>query len=326
MHLLFIGEREEDLQLCERICAATGIELNHDAKAARVTTFLKDNKDSVVFWDIDHPTAGKAASPISVAQVSQRIVRSKIKFDRIFTLGDEPMNSIPHAKNLPVVGAHVERRYTDALDAILSKIVAATLKDDPFGLENYVDDVKNAKKIQMTEARHRGLAIEAINNTFIQRGLKPQIVSIITQCTDEMLMNAIYDAPIDEHQYNYHKQRDRVENFLLTEKERVLLEVADTENYIAISVSDNFGSLEKDVVLNFLRKDYENEDYKVKKDVVGAGLGVYGMLQSGASLLFIAKPGEMTEVVLFIPKVKSMRKFREQFHFFAFIMRAADVE
>ena len=73
--------------------------------------------------------------------------------------------------------------------------------------------------------------------------------------------------------------------------------------------------------MSYIRRNYEKQDYKMRDTDPGAGLGLYGVLQSGLSLLFITRPASRTEVILFFPVLKSFKNFRTSFRFFSFILR-----
>jgi len=53
----------------------------------------------------------------------------------------------------------------------------------------------------------------------------------------------------------------------------------------------------------------------VRRGDHGAGLGLSGTIQAGLSLIFITRPGQRTEVLLFFPKAVTFKSFREGFRF-----------
>jgi hypothetical protein len=95
--------------------------------------------------------------------------------------------------------------------------------------------------------------------------------------------------------------------------------MASSDDYVGVCVSDQFGSLKKQMLMGFLSKDYHSEDYVLRKGDPGAGLGLHGIVQSGLSLLFLCKPGIRTEVMIFFAKGASYKSFRSGFRFFSVI-------
>lgn len=321
VHLLALTDRQEDLDLCQAVCTANGLTLHHDGAGAKLTTFFKEHPDTVLFWDVDHPKAHIPTAPTSVQALSQRLLRVKPHFDRIFVASDKPLLELEHSTHLPVFGHHVIRKYDEPFPSIISRVVKAATLPDPFGIAKFAAPDTPVRKIVLTETRHRSATVEALQNLYAKKGLPAAIVSNIAQSIDELLMNAIFDAPVDAHGFTYRKSMDRASNLKLKGRESITLELAESPDHIVISVSDQFGSLEKEAVMGFIRKDYEHENYRSKANAVSSGLGVYGLAQSGQSLLFMSKPGERTEVMLFVPFTKSMKAYRNSFRFFGFIMR-----
>ena len=314
-------DRPEDLALCEAVCAVNGLTLFHDGAGAKITSFFQEHPDAVMFWDVDHPKAASPGAQNSVQSISQRLLRVKPHFDRIFVVSDNPLTELEHATHLAVFGHHLIRRYADPMPGIITRVIKASTMPDPFGIAKFAPAGVPIRKITLTESRHRTATIEALQNLYAKKGLPPGIVSNMAQAIDELLMNAIFDAPVDEHGFNYRKTVDRSSPLRLGTREAVTLELAEAPDHIIVSVADNFGSLDKETVMGFIRKDYASENYRSKANTVGAGLGVYGMTQSGQSLLFMSKPKERTEVLLYVPYTKSMKAYRNAFRFFGFIMR-----
>ncbi len=174
------------------------------------------------------------------------------------------------------------------------------------------------RKIVLKKSAQRKAVIGGMHNLLSKTGTPPQLIQMAIQTTDEILMNAIFDAPFSGDCY-YQRKTERNKDFNFTEKEYVELDLAVGPGYLAICARDQFGSLKKESVLAFIRKNYEKQEYKIKEDDHGAGLGIYGILQSGMSLLFCSRPNTKTEVTLFIPIVKNMKTFRNSFRFFSFI-------
>jgi hypothetical protein len=151
----------------------------------------------------------------------------------------------------------------------------------------------------------------------------PQVQTLAVQTTDELIMNAVFDAPFKKDSGGagnfYRRPIERNQDFPLTGREEVEIELAFCKSYFAIQVRDHFGSLKKDAVLQYIRRDYETTAYKAQDSDPGAGLGIYGILQSGLSLVFASKEGEKTEVTIFVPVIKSMKAFRSAFRLFGFL-------
>src|SRR5690606_17614161 len=125
----------------------------------------------------------------------------------------------------------------------------------------------------------------------------------------ELVMNCIFDAPVDDKGVQFKKHLDRSQNLVLSSHEAVEIQIAFSDQYFGICVADQFGTLKKETVLRFIRQDFKNSEFKMEGEKKG-GLGLNGIIQSGLSLLFICRPKVRTEVMLFFPRVKNFRDFR----------------
>ena len=84
-------------------------------------------------------------------------------------------------------------------------------------------------------------------------------------------------------------------------------------------VTDFFGSLDPLKMLAHLNQDFRDEKYAAhdKSKGAGSGLGLYGVLQSGLSLVIEVSPGKRTDAMIFFPSVTNHRAFKAGFQFSA---------
>jgi hypothetical protein len=164
--------------------------------------------------------------------------------------------------------------------------------------------------------------MEASQTVLRKLGLPSRIASATSQAIDELLMNAIFDAPVDKQGSHSRKREMRNAEFELGVREQVELELGWSDVAIGVRVSDNFGSLTKEELLAFLSKNYQEAAFspaKAERQEKGSGLGLYGITQSGLSVLFVSKPGVRTEVILIIPRAPDVRQFRSSFRFLSIL-------
>ena len=118
----------------------------------------------------------------------------------------------------------------------------------------------------------------------------------IDQCIDEMLMNALYDAPIDargRHVFEGVSARERVR---LRTAQSVLVRWGHDGRRLVVAVRDAFGSLARETVARHLDKALHAAEV-VDRKAGGAGLGLYLMTNAASGLWFDVVPGVGTEVV-----------------------------
>ncbi|MEJ7597862.1 MAG: PEGA domain-containing protein [Kofleriaceae bacterium] len=115
----------------------------------------------------------------------------------------------------------------------------------------------------------------------------------IEQCLDEMVMNALYDAPIGPTgQPVFAGVPARIRINQRTDH-AVTVQYACDGTRFAISVRDDFGALQRATVLHFLHKSLISE-VGVDRRAAGAGLGLYLMVSSATRVGFHVVPGVVT--------------------------------
>lgn len=309
-HFLVVSERPEDQRFGEFLAFANDLPVHVIDTPDGLQKALKDHPRSVVLWDAENPEkAVPMASVLGQSNLPSRVI----------AVTDQPLNSYEHLSQAPVFAHHFFRRYDEPAPTLYPRLVAAVLASAPFGLQRYFPEGATSNKIVITRSGQKRAAVEAIQNFFLKQSVNTRLASLVAQACDELLMNAIFDAPILPNGMPLRRGTSRDADFELIAQEHVHLELASGDDYVGICVSDQFGSLKKSVLMGFLSKDYQGEDYVVRKGDPGAGLGLHGMVQTGLSMLFVSKPGVRTEVMVFFARNASYKNFRAGFRFFSVI-------
>ena len=118
----------------------------------------------------------------------------------------------------------------------------------------------------------------------------------IEQCLDEMLMNALYDAPVGRTGKRVFASVPTRERITWRTEQAATVQYACDGTRFAIGVRDAFGSLERRTVVGHLDKSLHDPERAVDRKVSGAGLGLYLMVSSSTQVHFHVVPGVATEV------------------------------
>ncbi|MEO8701559.1 MAG: PEGA domain-containing protein, partial [Kofleriaceae bacterium] len=198
----------------------------------------------------------------------------------------------------------------------LAAMAARAISRRPFGLDRLLPGAR---------IHHRTVRDHADKSTcsahiaeLVQRDVPRAYHAPIEQCLDEMLTNALYDAPVDEHGrqvFGELSARDRMTAWI---DQRVDVHYACDGRRFAIAVRDGFGSLERGVVLRVLHKCL-HASQPVDRRVSGAGLGLYLMATSSTAIYFSVVPGLATEVTCVFELASEARLAR-----FGFFLEATD--
>jgi hypothetical protein len=309
-HLIIISEREEDLKFAMELAKANSMEYQVALGVDDVTHAITAHRQCAVFWD--------AENEVTASAVGDTLMKF-LPPSKVFAVTDGPLNGYPHLFRYPAFGHHLFRRYDSPAAALLSKLLGGAFLAHPFGLERYFEEGTPIRKIQLKRSSQKSPAVEAVQNVLTKLNLVSRVAAFTAQATDELLMNAIFDAPVDAKGKTTRKALARDIDFALNDNESVQLEFAHTEGYIGIRVRDQFGSLSIDTLLGFLRKDYQTGAYVPRKNDPGAGLGLNGIIQTGMSVLFISRPGDKTEVMIFVARTENYKTFRSGFRFLSIL-------
>jgi PEGA domain len=180
----------------------------------------------------------------------------------------------------------------------VSQVVSKLLYGDLFGPEKLLTWGVRTYSMLVGDYHEKSLAIATIGDFAQAMGVRRKHREQIDQCIDEMLMNALYDAPVDAAGQPLFAEvpvRDRVA-LRLTEK--AILQYACDGDRFVVSVRDNFGSLKKETVLAYLDKCLHTTGAEqIDRKAGGAGLGLYLIANAASEVYFHVFGGSATEVV-----------------------------
>jgi hypothetical protein len=307
--VLVISSRTEDAVFGMQLARAHGFGYKAEGSPTDLRAFLVDHPQTLILWDADD-----SLHALTVA----KILKDMINPLKVFAITDKPLNNYKFLFQYPVFCTHLIRRYEDPATLIYSKLVSTVFIPFPFGLERYFS-TGETQKILLKETGHKKKAVDAINNFLEKQQVPKRLATQVGQACDELIMNAIFDAPIDAQGDRYRRKDERDKQFVLSARETVEVEIGFNSKYLGICISDQFGSLSKESVLKFLRTDYKKERYMPRKDDLGAGLGLNNIVQAGLSLCFVCKPDFRTDVMIFFPKSENYKDFRAGFRFVSII-------
>jgi hypothetical protein len=310
VHFLIASSREEDQRFGEFLAFANDLPSKQVTTVEMLRRELTAHPKSVVLWD-----AEDAEKVISFSSV---LANGTIP-NRVFAVTTEPLNSYAHLAKAPVFSHHFFRRYDEPAPTLYARLVAAAIHPAPFGLARYFPETAEINDLPITRSGQKRAAVDAIQAFFVKQKVNSRLASLVAQTCDELIMNAVFDAPVLPNGLPLRRGTDRAVDFELIPQEHVHLQMASSDDYVGICVSDQFGSLKKSVLMGFLSKDYYDQSYEVRKSDPGAGLGLHGIVQSGISMVFLCKAGVRTEVMVFFAKGASYKSFRGGFRFLSVI-------
>jgi hypothetical protein len=196
-------------------------------------------------------------------------------------LEDERVNHV-------VVGDELDRGVTVTAQKLLS--------GDLFGIEKYVAPQTPVQYLRLQDFQGRSHAIDTVVAYAEQERFRRQTRQAIAQVCEELLMNALYDAPVDDHGRQIFADIDPHRRTQLDSPRPVSIRYAATEDQFAVAVRDRFGRLAKSTILAYIDKCLQSSD-QIDRKTYGAGLGLYMVANATATYVVNVAKDVATEVI-----------------------------
>jgi len=170
------------------------------------------------------------------------------------------------------------------------------LTGDIFGIEKYLPPETPVHYARLRDFAGRGRAIQTVLDFAEESKLRRQVRGAIGQVCEELLMNALYDAPVDADGQPMFADVDPHDRIETRSPRPVSIRYAATDQSFAIAVRDRFGRLAKNTVLAYIDKCIHSPT-QIDRKTYGAGLGLYLVANAAATYVVNVAYGIATEVV-----------------------------
>ncbi len=239
----------------------------------------------------------------------------------VLMTSDQVPTYLPALKQLSAIPHIVSRDEADRTFTVKNIMTTVTklLSSDFFGLEKYLGWGVEVKSAPVVNSKSRADVIKTVDDYFAQVGIRRANRDRIHVVLEEMLMNAIYDAPTDANGKPIFNHLPRTEEVILKPEQQGLVRFATDGMLIAVSVQDPFGSLKGSIILKYLEANYSGTaaDMNAKEGKGGAGRGLHQIIENSDLVVFNVDPGKKTEAIaLFNVEVKEAVNQNPSFHLF----------
>ncbi|MBI5481051.1 MAG: hypothetical protein HY906_19490 [Deltaproteobacteria bacterium] len=173
------------------------------------------------------------------------------------------------------------------------------LRGDLFGVEKYLTWGVPIHRREIGSYDEKRVAIREVTELAREMGCRRQLVARVETVTDELLMNALYDAPASRFGSRpLFQGKGRPGAGPVTDQVAELRFGCDGR-YFAVAVRDSFGELRKSAILDHLQRarDERGLPRVVGEEGGGGGLGLYFILNSVSRFIANIQPGQQTEVI-----------------------------
>jgi len=155
----------------------------------------------------------------------------------------------------------------------------------------------------------RDAAVATIQEFVAALQLPKRVAEMFGEVAHELLMNAMYDAPVDA-QGRPKYAGDRKADIKLADHERPVVRIATDGSRLVLQVRDPFGRLERRHVVDGLARGLAGGE--MDRSHGGAGLGMMVCHNSSSAMFFDVVRGRSTEVTAMFELDMNLRELRTQ--------------
>jgi hypothetical protein len=207
---------------------------------------------------------------------------------------DRLLESVPWFDDARVVSVMgYGARFDD--DEFIASATKA-LRGNVFGLNKYFPWGVTTYSIVVKNYEQKNRAIDVLLHYATLAGVRGQVRERIQTVADELMMNALYHAPVDADGNEKYADRPIKELAKLEEVAPIEVQYGSSGRYFGVSVRDGGGSLSRQRAMQYLLRA-KSGTTEIEKKVGGAGLGLVSVLRSVSKLVFNLDPGQSTEVI-----------------------------
>ncbi len=307
---ILLAENNRQQQIFAKMAlSGTGVKLDIVSEFNEGKQLLKTRNYDIICTNMD------LIELTAVAQESQPNIRS------VFMTPHDASFYLAVLKKYPFLSNIVSRNDEDRTFTLKNIIttISKLVSEDLFGLEKYMSWGVEVQQQIISHSHIRGEQIETMQEYFREFGFRKGLLTRCGMVAEELLMNAIYDAPIDAEGQPRYNHLPRTVPVALEPGEQGLMRYACDGMLLAISVQDPFGAFGRKTILNYLEHCYSGEAGKLDKSKGGGGFGLLQIMETADLVVFNVRPKVKTEVITLFnldPNVSQSSK-KAAFHYFS---------
>lgn len=165
------------------------------------------------------------------------------------------------------------------------------------GLACYLPVGAHVAEVRLTCSDDKATALARIAQFMATLGIGGRVMRRLQDIADEMIMNAVYDAPVGPEGRPKFAHLSRQVPVALALEEQCTLSFGSDGKTLALGIRDPFGALGVDTLKGYIAKGLRRGDDQIDQKAGGAGLGLYLQFDFMGSMVLNLAPGRVTEVV-----------------------------
>lgn len=256
----------------------------------------------------------------NMLEIADFVKENKLKAKIVLLTEEESKDYIAKIKDYGFLSNIIATKQDDRASNIksISTTVSKMISGDIFGLEKYLNWGVDVKELEISSSAERQDINDKVADYLKDLGLRTSLISRCQAVIEELLMNAIYDAPVDSSGKALHNHKSRRETIVLEKHQKGKLRFATDGLYLAVSVEDPFGAFKKETIFKYLEENYCSvpENMLVHPDKGGAGKGLFIISENSDLVIYNIARGRKTEVIVLFDLNPLKDKKNTSLHYF----------
>ena len=289
-HVLLVEEDRKQQKIAKMALRGTGLDLDLVSTMDEAKEQLEQQSYDILL-----------VCP-SLIDVCEHAYKKNPDMRFVLMTSDEVSTYIQYFREHPFLTNVVSRNEEDRSFTVknIFTTVGKLANDDIFGLSKYLTWGAEIQTEVVSGSAERPALIDKMAEQFEAIGVRIGVVERIRMVVEEMLMNAIYDAPVDSTGKAKYNHMQRTEEVVLEESEYGKFSFACDGIFAAVSVRDPFGSFKRDTLIRYLESCYTGNTGKERefhRGKGGGGMGTHLMVETADLIVFNIHEGKRTEVI-----------------------------
>lgn len=157
------------------------------------------------------------------------------------------------------------------------------------------------EQLEITGSGRKPQYLESIEVSLRARGVRPQAIRVACSVADELIANAIFNAPVDAQRKQLYANVDRSRNLKLAAGQHATFSWSVGADFLGLVARDPFGSIDFGHALPLLL-GAPTDDHSLPRP--SGGMGLRTVFQLARHMVIATSPGSFTDVVAIIDKAR----------------------
>ncbi len=180
---------------------------------------------------------------------------------------------------------------------LLSSAFSKILFSNYWGIRKYLSWGSQVSEYSIQRSDERSSLIFEVSQKLQAMKVRKSILARIEHMLEELLMNALFDAPTDHQGHSRYNHLPRTDMIQLSSSEAVQVQVGSDGMIVALSVLDPFGSLDASTLVRYVTQGMRGQ-FQQDPGKGGAGKGLFLVLSHADQVVYNMAKGQKTEAIV----------------------------